>query len=770
MRKKRSEVRTSQLTAVFATCGLAALLASPAHAQEAEPSDEAPAVEASESDLDAAIRLSPVVVIGSAERAWELPGSGAYVGTDDIRTQNYDDPNRALRKVPGVYVRPEDGLGLFPNISLRGADTTRSAKLTLMEDGVLTAPAPYSAPAAYYSPTTGRMHAIEVLKGSSQIRFGPHTTSGVVNYVSTPIPETPRGYARVTYGTDQDTRLHAYYGGHWETCYGRVGLLAEGYFRKTDGFKSIDRAPDFHRGDEAGFDKTEPMLKAAWEPKTDWYQRFEAKWGKTDLDADETYLGLSERDFSRDPNRRYAASRFDNIETEQERNYFRWYGEPTDSLEITLTAYYNSFERNWFKIRRVNDGTSNFSLAEALARGGRPLAVLRGEAAGRLDYRNNARTYYGKGYDARVSYSHTVGEMDWRWTVGLRDHEDRVRRFQQDEAFTQAANGAITGRTVGPPGGGGDRRQSVEALSWFVENEITWERWTFTPGFRSEDLRLQHRDNQDLSTRGRESLDLDAAGLGVTYDASDRWSFFGGVYEGFSPPSPRAHIKDDLDEETSLGWELGARHQSDDGAFRAESTLFLTEFEDLIVIDNLASSSGNSNNAGEVETRGIEFAAAWDAGIANGWSFSNLWFLTATWTDAEIGTPSNSGDAESIFAGAKSGNDVPYIPEWTLNVGTRVEHGAWTAELSGTYVDETYTTGSNTSRQVAPDGTPDARFGKTDSYWVFDLGVTYEVREGLRLLGGIQNIFEDEYVTARHPEGPRPGKPRFTYVGLELDF
>ena len=130
----------------------------------------------------------------------------------------------------------------------------------------------------------------------------------------------------------------------------------------------------------------------------------------------------------------------------------------------------------------------------------------------------------------------------------------------------------------------------------------------------------------------------------------------------------------------------------------------------------------------------------------------------------------NSGDAESIFAGARSGNDVPYVPEWVLNLGTRVEHGPWTAELSGTYVDETFTTGSNTNRQVAPDGTPDARFGKTDSYWVVDFGVTYEVREGLRLLGGMQNVFGEEFVTARHPEGPRPGKPRFTYVGLELDF
>jgi Fe(3+) dicitrate transport protein len=85
----------------------------------------------------------------------------------------HDDVQRVLKQsVPGVYVREEDGFGLRPNIGLRGASSDRSSKVTLMEDGVLFGPAPYSAPAAYYFPMTTRLAGLEVFKGPASIRAG----------------------------------------------------------------------------------------------------------------------------------------------------------------------------------------------------------------------------------------------------------------------------------------------------------------------------------------------------------------------------------------------------------------------------------------------------------------------------------------------------------------------------------------------------------------------------------------------------------------------
>ena len=81
----------------------------------------------------------------------------------------------------------EDGFGLRPNIGIRAANAGRVSKVTLLEDGVMMAPAPYSNPVHF--PTTMRMASVEVLKGATLLRYGPQTTGGVLKLASTPIPE-----------------------------------------------------------------------------------------------------------------------------------------------------------------------------------------------------------------------------------------------------------------------------------------------------------------------------------------------------------------------------------------------------------------------------------------------------------------------------------------------------------------------------------------------------------------------------------------------------
>lgn len=716
--------------------------------------------------------LELVSVLGSAEEAKDMPASASYIGTEGIRDQSYSDINRILRKAPGVNIREEDGFGLFPNISFRGVDTTRSAKITVMEDGVLVAPAAYSAPAAYYNPAGGRMSGVEVLKGGSQIKYGPHITGGVLNYLSTPIPLEGKAYLKSIYGSYGEFRSHGFVGDTLDTAHGKVGYLLEGFYRGSDGFKTTDSTADFQNGDQTGFQQVEPMLRLSWEPNTAMYQKLEVKFGYSSMDADETYLGLSEQDFQNSPYRRYAASRFDNIDSQQVGGFARYFISPTNNLDIVTTAYYKEFDRNWSKLndlRGVPTASQSLSAALAGSDNGAGLACLRGERACTLRVRDNNRSYYAGGVESMANYRFDSGTIHHELNGGFRYHTDAEARFQHDTQYTQNASGVITNVVVGAPGSQDDRTGETHAYAFFLKDRMEWGRFGFTPGLRYEHLDQIYTDRRNPRTNGRSALDMYAGGASADYKFNDDLMMFASAHRGFSPPSPQNAVVDKLAEESSNAYELGGRYKH--GAFSAELTGFYTQFENLLVVSNIGGAgTGQSENFGKVDTRGVELAMNYDAGEDFGWGFRNPYFVSFTYTDTEQLNDATSTDAESIFSYGKKGNKVPYIPELALSFGSGLHFDKWGMEVAANYVSETFTSASNTDSQVNGAGAPDARFGKTDEYVIMDVSAYYKVAKGIKILGGVQNASNEKYIVSRQPHGPRPGMPLFAYGGFELDF
>ena len=209
---------------------------------------------------------------------------------------------RVLRTVPGVYVQEEDGYGLRPNIGIRGSGLDRSARIALLEDGVLIAPAPYAASSAYYFPTQRRMYALEVLKGPASVAVGPRTTGGAINLISTPIPDAFGANIDLRLGQNGTNDAHLNIGDRGQ----RFSWLVETVQSQSDGFKKIDGPTH----STSGFDIEDYMVKLQWDndPTAALYQSLRFKAGYTDQVSDETYLGLTEEDFALDPYRRYAAS------------------------------------------------------------------------------------------------------------------------------------------------------------------------------------------------------------------------------------------------------------------------------------------------------------------------------------------------------------------------------------------------------------------------------------------------------------------------------
>lgn len=755
---------TQKLVQYAALAGLVFLsgmfFAARAVATESEIGEQPSAIVApTQKEIEKSSVITSVEIV--AERT---PGSAQSVSTSEIREHAHDDVNRVLRKVPGVIIREEDGNGLFPNLSLRGVDTNRSSKVTIMEDGVLQAPAPYSAPAAYYSPTVGRMSGLEILKGSSQVQYGPHTTGGVINYRSTPIPHELTTYLKGVYSEYNEYRLHFYQGNRIKTDLGHFGYVIETYGRHSDGFKEIDESSR-----STGFKHFEPMLKLSWEPNTDSRQIFEFKYGYTSLTADETYLGLTEDDFDDDPYRRYRATKEDQIRTKQYRTHLRHSIQASDTLKIDTTVYYNQFARNWFKLRNVNG--ASLSAALAGVGGGANLATLRGDAPGTWGYRHNNRDYYSWGVQSVLGKTFDGESIDQHVKFGMRYHEDQEKRFEQDQTFTVDGTGKIVSVSSAAPGGANDRQEETRAVATFLQDEIRAGAWSVTPGIRWERLRFNYA-NSKTGARDSGGLHLLSGGVGVTYDLDEETQIFGGFHRGASSPNPTAHLQDNIPEEKAYATELGVRYKRSDGALVLESTAFHTRFKDLLVVGNIGGGgSPVTESVGEADVMGLELSVTYDLGVARGWSFQNPYFLAATYTHAELRGDSRTSNEESIFAGGRDGNQVPYVPLYTISGGSGVQFARWGFEVTGTYVDEAFTTADNTSKQVnGVTGGPDARFGKTDNAFIVDVMANMKLRDRITLSGGIKNIGDREYVVSRHPEGPRPGKPRTAWLGLEFSY
>lgn len=708
-----------------------------------------------------------ITVIGSKKQAKSMPGSATFLNTKDIQDQAQGNVHELLRKVPGVYVRDEEGFGLFTNISLRGVDPGRSQKVTIMEDGILAAPAPYSAPAAYYTPNAGRMTGIEVLKGSSQIKYGPHTTGGVINYLSTAIPEEATYRMNAPLWTGSLLPIHGVIGNTVRTSAGNFGYAAELYSQTGAGFKTIDTTADFTNGSDTGFVRNEPMLKLSFEPNTANYQRFEAKIGTTTMRANETYLGLTDADFASTPYRRYAGSRFDNIDANHTRSYVRHLWEAAPDTKLTTTLYSNRFHRDWFKLNVDGRDLLNAKIG-----------VLKGQAAGTLSYRHNNRDYYSNGAQTTLTRDFSIAQGKHELDLGVRFNADQERRLQQNVTYTQNASGVITGTANGAIGSGGNRNQESSAWAISLADKIQTDRWEITPGIRYETIAYRYTDFNTSGTPeavtglGSSQLGVIAPGIGAQYKLSNALAFFGGIHRGYSVPGPVGSASQNLKEETSLGSEVGLRVATPQG-FRADITLFNTDFQNLIVENNIGGGgSGVTQNAGNIRSRGLEFAAEVDAGKIFERGFKNPYSLSFTYSDARLVGNANStvsSDDTTIFSGGFDGARVPYVPVLQAAFGTGIETDLIGIHTDIEYSGETFTTASNTTAQVRPDGTPDANYGMTDPRTVMNLSGFYKFAP-VKLFAKVNNLFDAKYIVARHPIGPRPGQPRTVMLGVGLDI
>lgn len=713
-----------------------------------ELADEPPAV------------LDEVTILGDPASIADIPGSADFIGPEELDVFGYSDVLDVLRNVPGIYIQEEEGYGLRPNIGIRGSGLDRSARIALLEDGVLIAPAPYAAPAAYYFPSQRRMYALEVLKGPSSIAVGPRTTGGAINLISTPIPTERGGGFDLRAGEDATVEAVARYGASGE----HVGWLLETVQQRTDGFKDIDAPGDFDSGYR--LDDYLGKLRFSTGDAAALYQSVELKLGYTDQASDETYLGLTDADFEADPYRRYAASQGDVFNSTHRQYQGTWRIESERGWNADLTAYRNEFQRNWFKLRSVN-GTGISSILADPGTFASELAVIRGatSADDALLKRNNNRSYYSRGLQARAGYSLFTGPADVDFSFGLRVHEDEEDRFQDQDRF-RMEDGLLVLTTDGAPGSTTNRVSRADVRSTFFNAEITAGAWTFTPGLRYEDIDLERLDfatDDPGRTAGPSRVrDNDVSevigGVGALYRLNDRWRLLAGIHEGFNPPAPGSSS----DAEESLNYEAGFRYLS--GPLSVEAIGFFNDYDNLIGTVTASTGGGgeigDQFDGGEVTVSGLELDAAYRLRDLGGSGLEMPLSLTYTWT-AEAEFESSFSSGFDPWGEVEAGDELPYIPEHQLQLRAGLASQRWAVNLAAIYVDET--------RTEAGRGSIDPRLA-TDDFVTFNLAADWYLTQRLRTYLRVENLFDEEYIVARRPAGARPGLPRTALLGVNFSL
>jgi len=716
-------------------------------------------------EVDAGIE--EVTIVGSREQAQRIAGSAHYIGSDKLAQFAYSDIQRIAREVPGVAIQIEDGYGLRPNIGIRGVATERSGRITLLEDNVLIAPAPYSAPSAYYFPTVGRLSAIEVVKGPAAITQGPYTIGGALNMVSTPIPTAMSGNIVTEAGENSTYRVHATYGGRSESGF---GFLLETHQWQSDGFQDIDRSDN-----NTGLDVEDYTVKLSYAP-SDSAHAIELKLQSTQQNSNQSYLGLTDRDFDNSAFRRYGISALDNIETEHEQQILRYSYDISDSLDVSVTAYNNEHQRDWFKTEGIDidgsnsaedfDRTSWANVLQAINSGtslgglnpDQLQSILDGSsdtAPGSIQLRSNKREYFSRGVQVGLNFSGMIGNSLHDLEFGIRLHEDEEDRLQRNSNYSQN-NGELALDDLGILGNAGNRVQQAQALAIHIHDNIQLGDWTLSPGLRYEDIeqkRTRFAEGELRTFRDSRQNDTQVflPGLGILYQVNDSLSVLGGAHKGFTAPSNSPNV----DEETAINYELGFRYQN--GSLSTELIGFMSDYDNILGECTSSSGSdctiGDAFNGDAATVAGLELLVS--ANLARSSSYRVPVSLSYTLIDGEFDTDIADTD---FFGSVSKGDPLPYLPENQFLASVGFEKNNWAAYLSGNYVDEVCVRASC------------GAFEKTDNTFTVDISANYQFSRALNFYARVENLTSEEDILGRQPYGARPNKDRTVTAGLRFNF
>ena len=656
------------------------------------------------------IELPSINVIDRQEGgASSIPGAIDIISPEEMEMIQPASLQDALKTVPGVNARDEEGYGAIPNIGIRGLSPNRSTKVLILEDGAPIQPSLFLSNASYYSPPVERISSIEVLKGATGLRYGPNTIGGVINYQSkTPLKD---GIVKGKLGSHgyRLLELEAGTSSEQKSMGGGINLITS----EANGFRNN------------GYRMNDILVKGGMAiGQSQWLG---LKLTRYENEINTSYVGLRPDEFIHTPTKNPAPDdQFLSNRTSFDINHEL---EIDTSTKLKTLMYWSQLERNFWRrdvASKTRQGTSFIDC------GGTAYCVT-----------GRNRNFDMLGIDSRLFTNYQAFGIQNESEIGVRLHSETMsNKTERSNAGPRARTGVITG----------NENNDAKAVALYLQNRFLFtDQFAVTPGVRVESYR-QNRKNEMNGVQGQANNTELVPGIGATWQLAPELQLYSSVYKGFAPAMISAAISGDgvdqkLDAERSMNIEFGFRGQAQKWTY--EGAAFRMDFSNQIV--NQALSGGISKtNGGQSLHQGAEGAL--------GYAITSAWSVLANATYIPV----------AEFKGGALGpigNRIPYTPKLTGNLGLNYSKDGLKSFLNAYHVSSQYADSVNTVEE-SNDGTK----GLIPSFTTLNWSVVYSPQKHLKLFGVVRNLFDKKFISGRSPDGIFPGAERNFELGLAYQF
>ena len=656
------------------------------------------------------IELPSINVIDRQEGgASSIPGAIDIISPEEMEMIQPASLQDALKTVPGVNARDEEGYGAIPNIGIRGLSPNRSTKVLILEDGAPIQPSLFLSNASYYSPPVERISSIEVLKGATGLRYGPNTIGGVINYQSkTPLKD---GIVKGKLGSHgyRLLELEAGTSSEQKSMGGGINLITS----EANGFRNN------------GYRMNDILVKGGMAiGQSQWLG---LKLTRYENEINTSYVGLRPDEFIHTPTKNPAPDdQFLSNRTSFDINHEL---EIDTSTKLKTLMYWSQLERNFWRRDVASKTRQGTSFVDC---GGTAYCVT-----------GRNRNFDMLGIDSRLFTNYQAFGIQNESEIGVRLHSETMsNKTERSNAGPRARTGVITG----------NENNDAKAVALYLQNRFLFtDQFAVTPGVRVESYR-QNRKNEMNGVQGQANNTELVPGIGATWQLAPELQLYSSFYKGFAPAMISAAISGDgvdqkLDAERSMNIEFGFRGQAQKWTY--EGAAFRMDFSNQIV--NQALSGGISKtNGGQSLHQGAEGAL--------GYAITSAWSVLANATYIPV----------AEFKGGALGpigNRIPYTPKLTGNLGLNYSKDGLKSFLNAYHVSSQYADSVNTVEE-SNDGTK----GLIPAFTTLNWSVVYSPQKHLKLFGVVRNLFDKKFISGRSPDGIFPGAERNFEIGLAYQF